>query len=57
MRLEVAERVLADGTLRAAVDPEEARAAARALIEKGAEAVAIVFINAFANSGERAPRG
>jgi N-methylhydantoinase A len=50
MRLEVAERVLADGTLRAAVDPEEARAAARELIEKGAEAVAIVFINAFANS-------
>ncbi len=49
MRLEVAERVLADGTLRAALDPQEARAAARTLIEKGAEAVAIVFINAFAN--------
>jgi N-methylhydantoinase A len=49
MRLEVAERVLADGTLRTALDPEEARGAARALIEKGAEAVAIVFINAFAN--------
>ncbi len=49
MRLEVAERVLADGTLRTALDPEEARGAARTLIEKGAEAVAIVFINAFAN--------
>ena len=35
--------------MRAALDPQEARAAARTLIEKGAEAVAIVFINAFAN--------
>ncbi|MBV9740759.1 MAG: hydantoinase/oxoprolinase family protein [Hyphomicrobiales bacterium] len=49
MRLEVDERVLADGTLRKKLDPEEARAAARELMQKGAEAIAIVFINAFAN--------
>ena len=49
MRLEVNERVLADGSLRIAVDFDEAKAAARQLVEQGAEAVAIVFINAFAN--------
>ncbi|OPH17225.1 hydantoin utilization protein A [Azospirillum brasilense] len=49
LRLEVAERTLADGTIRAAVDPEEVRAAARRLAGMGAEALAIVFINAYAN--------
>ena len=55
MRLEVDERVLADGTLRAAVDVAQVVAAARALIAKGAEALAIIFINAYANpANERA---
>lgn len=49
MRLDVAERVLADGTVRLAVSPEACRAAAQALLAQGAEAVAIVFINAYAN--------
>ncbi|MFZ4530197.1 MAG: hydantoinase/oxoprolinase family protein [Alsobacter sp.] len=55
MRVEVAERTLADGTIRTAVDPTEVQAAARALLAKGAQALAIVFINAFANpANERA---
>ncbi len=55
MRLEVSERTLADGTIRTAVDADEVRAAARLLHEKGAQAVAIIFINAYANAAnERA---
>jgi len=55
LRLEVTERTLADGTVRAAVDAEEVKAAARALLERGVESVAIVFINAYANpANERA---
>src|SRR5256885_3028590 len=55
MRLEVSERTLADGTIRTAVDEGEVRAAARHLIESGAQAVAVIFINAYANAAnERA---
>ena len=55
MRLEVDERVLADGALRTPVDPGAVEDAARALLGKGAEALAIVFINAYANpANERA---
>ena len=50
MRLEVDERTLADGTIRAAVDPAEVRAAGKLLLDNGAQAVAIVFINAYANA-------
>ncbi len=50
MRLEVAERTLADGTIRTAVDVEEVRAAAQQLIAQGAQAVAVIFINAYANA-------
>ena len=49
-RLEVAERTLADGTVREPVDPAEVAAAARTLMERGCEAVAVVFINAYANT-------
>jgi N-methylhydantoinase A len=49
LRLEVAERVLADGSIRQAVDAEEVKQAARELLARGAEAVAVVFINAYAN--------
>lgn len=49
LRLEVAERTLADGTVRTPVDPEAVKAAARQLLESGAEAVAVIFINAYAN--------
>ena len=55
MRLEVAERTLADGSIRTAVDPAEIRRIAEALLAKGAEALSIVFINAYANpTNERA---
>jgi N-methylhydantoinase A len=55
MRLEVAERTLADGSIRQAVDPADVQAAARKLLAMGAEALAIVFINAYANAAnERA---
>jgi len=49
MRLEVNERTLADGSIRQPVDPAEVQAVARALLQQGAEALAIVFINAYAN--------
>ena len=49
-RLEVDERVLADGTIRQAVDPEAVRTAAAALLELGCEALSIVFINSYANA-------
>lgn len=48
-RIEVAERTLADGTVRTTVDAEEVKRAARLLRERGADAVAIFFINAYAN--------
>ncbi|MGP1396130.1 MAG: hydantoinase/oxoprolinase family protein [Inquilinaceae bacterium] len=49
LRLEVAERTLADGTVRTPVDPAEVAAAARTLLDRGAESVSVVFINAYAN--------
>ncbi|MBP0494855.1 hydantoinase/oxoprolinase family protein [Pararoseomonas indoligenes] len=55
MRLEVTERTLADGSIREPVNEEEVRAAVRQLLAQGAEALAIVFINAYANpANERA---
>jgi N-methylhydantoinase A len=48
-RLEVPERVLADGTIRQVLDPAAMRAACAQLLALGAEALAIVFINAYAN--------
>lgn len=56
-RLEVDERVLADGSIRHAVDPASVRDAARALLEMGCEALSIVFINSYANAeNERAAK-
>jgi len=49
LRMEVEERVLADGTLHTPIDAEEVTTAARSLLEKGAEAVCIFFINSYAN--------
>ncbi|MBX6329941.1 MAG: hydantoinase/oxoprolinase family protein [Pseudolabrys sp.] len=48
-RLEVDERTLADGTVRAPVNVAQIRMAAEALLAKGAEALAIIFLNAYAN--------
>ena len=49
MRLEVDERTLADGTIRMAVDQDAVREAARTLLAAGAAALAIVFVNSYAN--------
>ncbi len=49
MRAEVDERTLADGTIREVADAEAVRAAAAMLRDKGAQALAIIFINAYAN--------
>ncbi len=49
LRLEVAERTLADGTIREAVDADEVAAATRELLRLGAEAVCVFFVNAYAN--------
>ena len=55
MRHEVSERTLADGSIRTPVDVDAVRAACRKLLADGAEALAIVFINAYANpANERA---
>lgn len=48
-RLEVAERTLADGTVETPVDLEDVKAAAESLIAMGCQAVAILFVNAYAN--------
>lgn len=50
LRLEVDERTLADGTIRTVVDAEAVRKAAEELKAKGAQALAIIFINAYANA-------
>ena len=50
LRLEVDERTLADGTVRKPVDPDQVKAAARTLLERGAEAVSVIFINAYADA-------
>lgn len=47
---EVPERVLPDGSVERALDEERCRAAARALGDAGVEAVAVVFLHAWANS-------
>lgn len=49
LRFEVDERILADGSVRQSLDVEQVRAAARQALALGAEALAIVFINAYAN--------
>ena len=55
LRLEVDERVLADGTVRTPVDLEQVREAARALRAAGCDAVCVFFVNAYANpANERA---
>jgi N-methylhydantoinase A len=55
LRLEVDERTLADGSIRTPVNSEAVRAVARELLAKGAQALAVVFINAYANpANERA---
>lgn len=55
LRVEVDERVLADGTVHTPVDLDQVRAQARALLAAGCEAVCVFFINTYANAdNERA---
>ena len=49
-RLEVNERTLADGSIRTAVDAVTVKAAAEYLLKAGAQALAVVFINSYANA-------
>lgn len=49
-RVEVQERVLADGSVLQVVDEEEVRAQAKALAESGCDAVCVFFINGYANN-------
>ena len=49
LRLEVDERVLADGSLHTAVDLAQVRMHTQVLLDAGCEAVCIFFINAYAN--------
>jgi len=48
-RLEVDERITAEGEVLRALDPDEVRARARQLLEAGCEAVVIHFLHAYAN--------
>ena len=50
LRVEVDERTLADGSIRTAVDVAAVRKAAEELKTRGAQALAIIFINAYANA-------
>ncbi len=49
LRLEVDERVLADGSLHTAVDLAQVRMQTQVLLNAGCEAICIFFINAYAN--------
>jgi len=49
-RREVAERVLADGTVLERVSPEAVKAEAQALREAGCEALCVFFVNGYANA-------
>ncbi len=56
-RIEVPERVLSDGSIERDVDVEAVEKAARNLASAGCEAIAIAFVNAYANSqNEKAAR-
>jgi len=49
LRLEVDERVLADGQIHTAVNIDQVKVQAQALLDAGCEAVCVFFINAYAN--------
>ncbi len=49
LRLEVPERMLADGSVRRRLDTRALEARARALVEAGVTSIAVVFLHAYAN--------
>ncbi|WP_323039245.1 hydantoinase B/oxoprolinase family protein [Gemmobacter sp.] len=50
LRLEVTERIDANGRVLTALDEDAVRAAARAMLDAGCEAVAVVFLHSYANA-------
>ena len=54
LRLEVDERVLADGSIHTPVNLDQVRAQAHALLAAGCEAVCVFFINTYANPANEA---
>ncbi|MDO9525126.1 MAG: hydantoinase/oxoprolinase family protein [Gemmobacter sp.] len=50
LRLEVRERVLADGSIHSTIDLDGVRAAGQALLDAGCKAVAVLFVNSYANN-------
>jgi N-methylhydantoinase A len=56
-RLEVAERVRADGSVERRLDPREVEARARQLVRAGATSIAVVFLHAYANPRHEALAG
>ena len=54
LRLEVDERVLADGAIHTEVNVDQVEAAARELLARGCEAVCVFFVNAYANPANEA---
>ncbi len=54
LRLEADERTLADGTIERALDERSLIAAYRRLLDEGVEAVAIAFLNSYANPANEA---
>ena len=50
LRVEVDERVLADGTLHTEVNLDDVKQAAQTLLERGAQSVCIFFMNSYANA-------
>ena len=53
-RLEVAERVKADGTVKRALDRRQVEARARLLVDGGVTSIAVVFLHAYANPAHEA---
>ncbi len=54
LRLEVPERVRADGSVARRLDPRAVQARARRLVEAGATSIAVVFLHAYANPAHEA---
>jgi N-methylhydantoinase A len=54
LRLEVRERLDARGEVLIPLDPDEARARARELMDRGVQAIAVVFLHAYANGSHEA---
>lgn len=54
LRLEVDERVLADGSVHTPVDLDQVTQAAHALLAQGCQAVCVFFVNAYANPSNEA---